>query len=62
MTLSFLVTETGTVEDVKVVDSAGEVIDEVVVEAVEDWKYRPALIRGTPVRVRVLFRQTFLGG
>lgn len=62
VTLSFLITETGGVEDVKVMGSAGKLIDDVVVRAVETWKYQPAEIRGTPVRVRVLFKQTFLGG
>jgi TonB family protein len=60
--LSFLVTETGDVEAVKVTGSAGRLIDDVVVRAVETWKYQPAEVRGTPVRVQVLFKQTFLGG
>jgi TonB family protein len=62
VTLSFLVTEAGTVEDVEVTESAGSIIDEVVTKAVGSWKYDPATIRGTPVKVRILFRQTFLGG
>jgi TonB family protein len=62
VTLSFVITETGGVEDLKVVGSAGKLIDDVVVRAVETWRYEPAEIRGTPVRVRVLFKQTFLGG
>jgi TonB family protein len=62
VTLSFLITEIGAVDDVKVMGSAGKLIDDVVVKAVETWKYQPAEIRGTPVRVRVLFKQTFLGG
>jgi TonB family protein len=62
VTLTFLVTETGAVEDVEVVESAGSVIDEVVTTAVRSWEYEPATIRGTPVKVRVRFRQTFLGG
>jgi TonB family protein len=62
VTLNFLVTETGAVEDIEVVESAGSVIDEVVTTAVRSWEYEPAMIRGTPVKVRVRFRQTFLGG
>ena len=62
VTLRFLVTETGSVEDVQVVESAGKLIDNVVVEAVGTWRYRPAVVRETPVRVRVVFKQTFLGG
>ena len=62
VTLSFLVTETGMVEDLQVVESAGKLIDGVVVEAVESWRYRPAVVRDTPVKVRIVFKQTFLGG
>jgi TonB family protein len=59
---TYLVTETGTVEDVKVTESAGPAVDEAVVSAIEKWTFEPATIRGTPVRVRVSGRQTFLGG
>jgi TonB family protein len=61
VTLRFVVTEAGVVEDVTVVGSAGQMIDDVVVGAVKTWKYHPAEIRGTPVRVRLLFKWTFLG-
>ena len=59
---SFVVNESGEVEDVKVLESAGEIIDEVVTTAVGKWRYEPATIRGTPVRVRIVRKQTFLGG
>jgi TonB family protein len=59
---TYLVTETGTVEDVKVTESAGPAVDEAVVSAIEKWTFEPATIRGTPVRVRVSGKQTFLGG
>jgi TonB family protein len=62
VTLSFVVTAAGEVEDVKVVESAGALVDAVVVDAVKSWQYEPATIRGTPVRVRIVHRQTFLGG
>jgi len=62
VTLSFLVSEGGEVEDVQVVESAGRIIDGVVVDAVQTWKYAPAMIRETPVRVKIMFKQTFLGG
>jgi hypothetical protein len=29
---------------------------------VSKWRYEPATIRDVPVRVRVSFKQTFLGG
>ena len=60
--LTFVVNEAGTVEDIQVTESAGPILDEVVTKAVRSWKYEPAAIRGTPVKVRVPFRQTFLGG
>ncbi len=62
VTFSFVVTETGEVEGLTVEESAGKVIDDVVVEAVGTWKFEPATIRGTPVRVRIVRKQTFLGG
>jgi serine/threonine-protein kinase len=60
--VSFLITETGDVQDVAVQESAGKTVDEVVVSAIRTWKYQPATKRGTRVRVRMLFKQTFLGG
>jgi TonB family protein len=62
VTVGFLVSETGEVQDVEVTESAGKVIDEVVTSAVSEWRYEPAMIGDVPVKVRVLFRQTFLGG
>jgi protein TonB len=59
----FVVTETGQVEDVAVVESAGRRgVDEVVVSAVRGWRFEPASLRGTRVKVEVTFKQTFLGG
>jgi serine/threonine-protein kinase len=58
----FVVTETGEVEDVSVAESGGKAVDEVVIAAVRGWKFQPATKRGTRVKVRVLFKQTFLGG
>ena len=57
----FVVTERGEVADVAVVESAGEVVDDVVVAAVKGWKYEPATKRGVKVKVETSFRQTFLG-
>jgi TonB family protein len=58
----FVVTETGEVQDVSVVESGGKTVDDVVVAAVRGWKFQPATKRGTRVKVQVLFKQTFLGG
>jgi TonB family protein len=60
--VGFLIADTGEVQDVAVQESAGKVVDDVVVSAVRTWKYQPAMKRGTPVRVRIVFKQTFLGG
>ena len=57
--LSFVVTETGEVTDVRVVESAGRLVDEAVLTAVRTWKYSPAVKNDTKVKVRVDFRQTF---
>jgi TonB family protein len=57
--LSFVVTETGEVTDVRVVESAGRLVDEAVLSAVRTWKYSAAVKNGTKVKVRVDFRQTF---
>jgi TonB family protein len=60
--LRFLVTETGEVQDVSVLESGGNAVDDVVVAAIKKWKFQPAVKRGTRVKVRVTFKQTFLGG
>jgi TonB family protein len=58
----FVVTETGEVQDVSVAESAGKAVDDVVASAVRGWKFQPATRHGTRVKVRVVFKQTFLGG
>jgi TonB family protein len=62
VTVRFVVTEKGDVEDVAVVESAGKVVDAVVVQAVRSWKYEPATKRGVRVRSQMVLKQTFLGG
>jgi serine/threonine-protein kinase len=62
VSFTFVVTETGVVEDVQITESAGKILDDVVASAVREWKYEPATIRDTPVKVRETRRQTFLGG
>ena len=57
----FVVTETGEVGEVTVVESVSKVVDEVVVAAVKAWKYEPATKGGVKVKVETNFRQTFLG-
>ena len=51
--------ETGEVVDARVVESAGDVLDEAVLAAVRTWRYQPAESNGVKVRVRIVERQTF---
>ena len=60
--ITFVVTETGEVTDIRIVESGGRSVDEAVLAAVKQWKYSPALRKGTPVKVRVEFKQTFRAG
>lgn len=57
-----VVSETGEVQDVSVVESGGKALDDVVVSAIRRWKFQPATKRGTRVKVQMVFKQTFLGG
>jgi len=60
--VGFVVTETGEVTDIRVVESAGRLVDEAVLKAVRTWKYSPAVKKGTKVKVRHEFIQTFRAG
>jgi serine/threonine-protein kinase len=58
--VAMVVDETGRVSDVKVIESAGRVVDDAVVSAVKTWTYVPAVKRGVKVKVRIEVKQTFL--
>ena len=60
--ITFVVTEDGEVTDLRIVESGGRGVDDAVLSAVKKWKYSPAVKKGTPVKVRVEFRQTFRAG
>jgi serine/threonine-protein kinase len=62
VTVRFVVSEAGEVQDVSVVESGGKVVDGIVIQAVKGWRYEPATKRGVKVRSQMLFKQTFLGG
>jgi protein TonB len=49
----------GTVGAVRVLESAGSILDQAVSDAVRTWRFEPARVEGQPVRVRWQFRQTF---
>jgi TonB family protein len=58
--VDFVVTETGAVVDVKVLESAGEALDRACLEAVAGWRYTPASLRGASVRTKQQARFTFV--
>lgn len=53
------VDERGNVASTRLVESAGEALDEAVLSAVRDWKYRPATREGRPERATVQYRHLF---
>jgi serine/threonine-protein kinase len=57
--VEMIVTETGDPIDVTVTRSAGPDLDEAVRQAVQDWKFEPALKDGVRVRTRYVHRATF---
>jgi protein TonB len=59
VTVSMVVSETGEVLEPRVVESAGDVLDQAVLDAVDAWRFEPARKDGEPVAVRWSIRQTF---
>ncbi|MBK5254606.1 MAG: protein kinase [Vicinamibacteria bacterium] len=59
VTVSWIVTPDGVVDDPKIVASASEAIDALMVEAVRKWRYQPGQKGGKTVPVRVLRKYTF---
>jgi TonB family protein len=49
--LLIIIEKDGTVQEVRVLRSVSNRIDQAAVEAVKQWRYRPALMSGTPIRV-----------
>ena len=60
ITASFVVNEDGDVTDIRV-EQGGGVLEAVLLE-LSRWKYEPGLRNGRPVKVRVHWKQTFIGG
>jgi protein TonB len=48
--LETLVDRNGSVEDVKVLRSAGSVLDREALVAVRQWRYEPLILNGRPLR------------
>ncbi len=60
--VSYVVTESGEVTDLRVVESGGKIVDDAVMSAIREWKYSPAAKKGVNVKVRITFKQTFKAG
>jgi TonB family protein len=54
-----IVTEEGTPIDLEIVESAGDILDQAVLESVATWRYEPAERNGEQVRVHWRVRQRF---
>ena len=59
VTVELTVTETGEVVEPRVVESAGEILDQALLDAVRRWRYEPADLNGLKVRVRIRESQAF---
>jgi hypothetical protein len=60
ITASFVVNEAGDVTDIRV-EEGGGVLEAVLLE-ISRWKYEPGRTSGRPVKVRVTWKHTFIGG
>ena len=52
VTVEMIVDEKGEPQDLRVVESAGEILDQAVVEGRPRWRYEPARKDGVKVKVR----------
>jgi TonB family protein len=59
--VSLVVDEQGNVGDVVIIDSPGLGLDEKVVEAIRQWKFKPALDNGIPVSAKATVVVAFQG-
>ena len=57
--IDLIVDETGAPTELQVVESAGPILDEVVLKAVGTWRFEPARKDGVRVKVRWQVRQTY---
>jgi serine/threonine-protein kinase len=60
ITASYVVTEEGLVTDIRV-EKGGGVLEAVLLE-LSRWRFEPGMKDGVPVKVRVRWKHTFLGG
>jgi serine/threonine-protein kinase len=59
VTVDFLVDEKGQTQDLHVVESAGEILDQAVLQAIRGWRFSPARKNGVAVKVRWQAKQEF---
>ena len=57
--LDAVISADGEIEDVRIVKSAGPLLDSAAVDAVRRWKYRAATLNGRPVRVLLTVTVSF---
>jgi TonB family protein len=61
VTVEMTISERGEPSDFRVVESAGETLDDAVLAAVRTWRFAPAEKNGAKVRTRFRVQQTFAG-
>ena len=49
--VSFTITASGTVEDVRVLESSNSIFEASAIRAVQKFKYKPRIVNGEPVAV-----------
>jgi TonB family protein len=59
VTVDFIVDEKGEPQDLHVVESASEILDQAVVQAIRGWRFTPARKNGVAVKVRWQAKQEF---
>jgi TonB family protein len=64
LTVSFsvVVNDAGGVDEVRITQSGGPLLDNAIAAAARNWKFSPGVKRGVKVKVRMPFRQTFRPG
>jgi TonB family protein len=58
--VEMIVDETGRSTDLRVVQSAGEILDRAVIDAVRTWRYEPARKAGGKVKVRWSYQHSYV--
>jgi TonB family protein len=58
--VDMVVNERGEPTDLRVVESAGDILDRAVVNAVRNWRYEPAMKGGVKVKVRWSYQHSYV--